>query len=205
MATTKSNSFIVYCDLNDQLQLLSDEEAGIVFKNIIGYGLTGQLSLTDNKAVNVVLVGMATQIDRNKRKYEEVRAKRSAAGKKGNEHRWHHNDSTEAEVSTQAKKKASAPDKGNLGASDSSIPVKEKKASSAVKHTRVASVEDRKSDFIKSMEMYTHDYDADMLNDFYRYWTELNKQRTKMRFEMQKTWEVGKRLAMWSRKSYNQA
>ena len=53
--------------------------------------------------------------------------------------------------------------------------------------------------------MYTHDYDAAMLNDFYRYWTELNKQRTKMRFEMQKTWEVGKRLAMWSRKSYNQA
>ncbi len=72
MATTKSNSFIVYCDLNDQLQLLSDEEAGIVFKNIIGYSLTGQLCLTDNKAVNVVLVGMATQIDRNKQKYEEV-------------------------------------------------------------------------------------------------------------------------------------
>ncbi len=67
MATTKSNSFIVYCDLNDQLQLLSDEEAGIVFKTIIGYSLTGQLSLTDNKTVNMVLAGMATQIDRNKR------------------------------------------------------------------------------------------------------------------------------------------
>ena len=144
MATTKSNSFIVYCDLNDQLQLLSDEEAGIVFKTIIGYGLTGQLSLTDNKAVNVVLVGMATQIDRNKRKYEEVRGKRSAAGKKGNEHRWRHNDSTEAEVSTQAEEKTSAPDNGNLGASDRAIPVKEKKASSAGKRTRVASVENRK-------------------------------------------------------------
>ena len=75
MATTKSNSFVVYCDLNDQLQLLSDEEAGIVFKTIISYSLTGQLCLTDNKTVNVVLASMATQIDRNKQKYEEVSAK----------------------------------------------------------------------------------------------------------------------------------
>ncbi len=190
MATTTSNSFIVYCDIKAQLQLLSDEEAGIVFKTIVDYNLTGQLSLTGNKSADLVIVGVATQIERNKRKYEEVRAKRSDAGKKGNLKRWHQNDSTEAKHPAQPAEKT--------------VAHPAEKTSSVGKHTRVASIEDRKKDFIKSMETYTPLYDAAMLNDFYRYWTELNKPCTKMRFEMQKTWETGKRLSMWSRKSYNQ-
>ena len=54
------------------------------------------------------------------------------------------------------------------------------------------------------MEAYADKYDRQMLNDFYRYWTELNPSHTKMRYEMQKTWETGKRLATCSKKSYNQ-
>ena len=63
-------------------------------------------------------------------------------------------------------------------------------------------LEKRKSDFYESMVPFADLYDREMLNDFYQYWTELDKRRRHMRFEMQKTWETGKRLSTWSRKQY---
>ena len=63
-------------------------------------------------------------------------------------------------------------------------------------------LEKRKSDFYESMVPFADLYDREMLNDFYQYWTELDKRRRHMRFEMQKTWETDKRLSTWSRKQY---
>ena len=63
-------------------------------------------------------------------------------------------------------------------------------------------LEKRKSDFYQSIVPFTDQYDREMLNDFYQYWTELDKRRRRMRFEMQKTWETGKRLSTWSRKQF---
>ena len=37
-----------------------------------------------------------------------------------------------------------------------------------------------------------------MLNNFVNYWTEKNKSGTKMRFELEKVFEVSKRLATWA-------
>ena len=58
-------------------------------------------------------------------------------------------------------------------------------------------LENRKSDFYQSIVPFADLYDREMLNDFYQYWTELDKRRRRMRFEMQKTWETGKRLSAW--------
>ncbi len=63
-------------------------------------------------------------------------------------------------------------------------------------------LEKRKSDFYQSIVPFTDQYDREMLNDIYQYWTELDKRRRRMRFEMQKTWETGKRLSTWSRKQF---
>ena len=37
-----------------------------------------------------------------------------------------------------------------------------------------------------------------MIRAFFDYWSELNKSCTKMRFELEKTWELPKRLATWA-------
>ena len=39
-----------------------------------------------------------------------------------------------------------------------------------------------------------------MLRRFYNYWTEMNKSGTRLRFELQQTFEIGKRLATWASK-----
>ena len=62
--------------------------------------------------------------------------------------------------------------------------------------------EERMNAFYESMVPYADQYDRDMLNDFYQYWTEMDRRRRRMRFEMQKTWETGKRLSLWARKSF---
>lgn len=58
----------------------------------------------------------------------------------------------------------------------------------------------RKQKFKDELEAYAQSYPADMLRDFFDYWTEMNKSRTMMRFEQQKTWETRLRLATWARR-----
>ncbi|WP_444351139.1 hypothetical protein [Phocaeicola plebeius] len=37
-----------------------------------------------------------------------------------------------------------------------------------------------------------------MIRAFFDYWSELNKSETKMRYELEKTWELPRRLATWA-------
>ena len=67
---------------------------------------------------------------------------------------------------------------------------------------KALSKESRMNDFYQSILPYVELYDREMLNNFFQYWTELDKRQQRMRFEMQKTWETGKRLSTWARKQY---
>lgn len=57
--------------------------------------------------------------------------------------------------------------------------------------------------FKKSLEPFLKEYGKDLLNSFYLYWTEPNKTKKKLRFEMQDTWEVSRRLATWAKNDFN--
>ena len=46
-------------------------------------------------------------------------------------------------------------------------------------------------------EVMDSDCTTEMCNAFLEYWTELNKSQTKMRFEMEKTWDTKRRLGRW--------
>lgn len=60
-------------------------------------------------------------------------------------------------------------------------------------------IEERKMAFGKSLEPFASQYTRDMLQAFYKYWSEQNSTGTKMRFEMEKTWETSLRLGTWAR------
>lgn len=59
-------------------------------------------------------------------------------------------------------------------------------------------IEERASEFKASLVEYVSSYGQPMLDAFFNYWTEPNQSRTKMRWEMEKTWETGRRLATWN-------
>ncbi|MCJ7447948.1 MAG: DUF4373 domain-containing protein [Bacteroidales bacterium] len=50
---------------------------------------------------------------------------------------------------------------------------------------------------------YLDKYPESLLNSFCNYWTEKNKSKTKMRFELEKTFEISKRLATWASRDKN--
>lgn len=60
-------------------------------------------------------------------------------------------------------------------------------------------LEARREEFTEQLRPYLDTYGRQMLNEFYNYWTESNKTLTKMRFELQPTWDVKLRLETWNR------
>lgn len=84
---------------------------------------------------------------------------------------------------------------------ETSTDVEAKKAEQARKLAAAkAATLSRKDAFYKSLVPYVERYGRDMVRDFFDYWSEMNKSETKMRFEQQTTWEVGKRLATWEKR-----
>lgn len=59
----------------------------------------------------------------------------------------------------------------------------------------------RREAFKNALSSFISKYQKEMLNDFYRYWTEPNQSKTKMRFELEKTWDLTLRLSNWDKGS----
>lgn len=62
---------------------------------------------------------------------------------------------------------------------------------------------DRKLLFKKELGKNKGAYNVNELKKFYEYWTEENKSKTKMRFELEKTWNIKLRLNRWFGKDEN--
>lgn len=60
----------------------------------------------------------------------------------------------------------------------------------------------RKEAFYQSLIPFVGLYPKEMIRAFFDYWSEQNKSGTKMRFELEKTWELSRRLRTWEKKEY---
>ena len=58
--------------------------------------------------------------------------------------------------------------------------------------------EERKQAFYDSIRPFVGKYPNKMLREFFDYWSEPNPSKTKMRFELEKTWEINRRLSTWA-------
>jgi galactose-1-phosphate uridylyltransferase len=68
----------------------------------------------------------------------------------------------------------------------------------AKKDAAKAATLSRKESFNQSLVPYVGQYPKEMIRAFFDYWSELNKSETKMRYELEKTWELPRRLATWA-------
>ena len=64
--------------------------------------------------------------------------------------------------------------------------------------TLTENLEKRNKSFYESLVPYVDVYGKELIRAFYDYWTEPNKSKTKMRFELEKTWDVKRRLNTWA-------
>ena len=65
--------------------------------------------------------------------------------------------------------------------------------------------ETKRDEFIKALVPFMDKYGKEMVREFFDYWSETNTNGKKMRFEMEKTWDLDRRLSRWSKNNFNKS
>jgi len=96
-----------------------------------------------------------------------------------------------------SEKRKSAQDRGSMGGKAKAKL--QLKSAYKDKDNNKIDIDIRKLKFADTLKPFLVKYGKDMMNDFYGYWTEPNKSNTKFRQELEKVWDINKRLLTWSR------
>ena len=81
-------------------------------------------------------------------------------------------------------------------------PTKERKKLIQKKTARARDIYIREQDFLKDLNTYPQF--STIVKEFFDYWSEPNKSKTKMRFEQQKTWDTKRRLQRWANNNFGE-
>jgi hypothetical protein len=74
---------------------------------------------------------------------------------------------------------------------------------SKVKESNINNIESRETIFNSEVWQFKDQYSDSMIRKFINYWTEKNKSKTRMRFELEKTFEIPRRLNTWANNDKN--
>lgn len=201
----------------DFVMVLPAQVRAEVYEAVIEYAKSGtlpQLKATADMAFRII----QRDIDDDNSKAKEVSRVRSEAGKKhkGNQYwnKMEQNGTNETNVPTENQQ----PQKGIetiadlSGTNGTNVPpqvstpninnniinIQDNNNNNKAKTKDNTTIDKRKTDFYNSLVPYVEKYGKDMIREFFDYWSEMNRSQTKMRFEQQPTWEIGKRLATWA-------
>lgn len=78
------DSFVLYTEQKEVVDKLTDEQAGKIFKAIYEYVQTDKMPELDS-LLDIIIIPFKQSLDRNTEKWEEIKKKRSEAGKLGAE------------------------------------------------------------------------------------------------------------------------
>ena len=165
--------FVLYADQKLIFDDLTNEEAGVLIKHIFSYVNDENPILTD-RLIDMAFKPIKLQLKRDLVKYEGVRERNSANARK----RW------DAIASSGIPKDTKNADIDKVIDKDKDIN---------------NNIDIRKLKFADTLKPFLVKYGKDMMNDFYAYWTEPNKSNTKFRMELEKTWELSRRLEAWAK------
>lgn len=63
------------------------------------------------------------------------------------------------------------------------------------------SIEEKKKNFQSTLAPFVEKYGRDFINDFYLYWAEPTQDNKQLRYELEKTWGLSRRLSTWVKNS----
>jgi hypothetical protein len=229
--TRESKDFVMHENFIRMSAKLNDEQLVRFIRHIYQYINSGEPHVEEaDLIVSIIFDEWRIVYESDKEKYRQTVMMRSEAGKKGMKRRWGNREAAkqpdtegnddcgnetsgkDTDGSCDSNKPCDNNGHGALKNEDSTTDAAaqgddnakltdrggKRKKTSATAQT----IDERKQAFFMTMQTYADSYDREMLNDFYQYWTELDKRQRYMRFELQKTWETGKRLSLWARKSF---
>lgn len=84
---TDKHSFVLYDYIKKQIDELTDEERGQLFKAVLEYVTTGETPEMD-RVLLMVFIGIRNDIDRSNAEWAKKRRAQSAGGRKGTSNRY---------------------------------------------------------------------------------------------------------------------
>ena len=200
-------AFIVYSNWEQTFENLTDEEAGRLIKHLFRY-VNDREPVAPDRITEIVFEPLKAVIKVDLKKYEKVIENKSHHGRLGNLKRWHYDlfllvdnntiSLDEAEVKA-LNRKTSVSDK-NIAVAIKPLQNIADNDNDNVNVNVINKIEARSQTFKDSLLIYKDKYQVNMLKEFYNYWTEPNQSKSKMRFELEKTWSLDRRLETWAKR-----
>jgi hypothetical protein len=196
-------SVLLHCDIIHTIEKLDDENAGLLFKHYLRY-VNDQEPEAPNLLVEIAFEGIKQTLKRDLKSWEKTTELRSRSGQIGNLKRYHpdiYNDFTNNKITFDeainlAKDGKGSQDVANLAVKDKdNVKVKDKVNNNTLEH--------RETEFKNSLRPYVEKYGKEMLKKFFLYWTEKKPKGRKMRFEMEKVFDIERRLTTWNGRNNN--
>lgn len=191
-------SFVLYADLIHTVKKMSRQDAGELLLHILKY-VNDENPETDNIIVDLTFEPIKHQFKRDLKKWEITLEKRSDAGKASAESRrvakLNQQNSTnpthvESVQQTSTNPTVNVTDTVTVTVTDTVIKKKE-------------DIVARKLKFSSTLQPFLETYGKEFLNDFYKYWTEPNISNSKFKKELEKTWDLERRLGTWAKNDKN--
>jgi len=180
MAENKK-SFILYCDQKGVWDKLNEEQAGRLIKHVLAY-----VNDEDPKAPDFItelaFEPIKQSLRRDLMKWQGSREKRAEAGRKGGMARAA--KQKQALLQELEANQANQADSVSVNVSD---------------NVNVNAKREREVEFREQVAQHTQ-YSKEMLDKFSDYWTESKPKGRKLRYEMQKVFDIQRRLVTWSSK-----
>ena len=201
MAENKK-SFVLYSDSQGLINQLPDDIAGRLFKHIYAY-VNDENPITDELLLNIAFEPIKMQLKRDLIKWVDIKETKSNSGNLGNLKRYNI-DLYEKVLSNNITLKEAIELAKTRKNSHSDIVPSQDIAKLAVNDNVnvnvINKIEARSQIFKDSLLIYKDKHQVNMLKEFYNYWTEPNQSKTKMRFELEKTWSLDRRLDTWAKR-----
>lgn len=197
------DSFVFYRSFYEAIKDLPRDVQGEIYTAIMEYSLYGKETDNLKPITRSVFTLMKPQIDVNNKRFENGK-KGAEYGCKGGRPRKNGTPEKPQENPNETPRKPQNNPKETPNVNDNvNDNENENKDNTpdgvSKKDAAKAATLKRREEFKKSLYPFVEKYSERMVEAFFNYWSELNRSETKMRFEKQETWEVGKRLATWAK------
>jgi len=192
MATNKK-SFLLYCDLIHVFEELTDEEAGKLIKHTLRY-VNGMNPEASDRLTKISFEPIKQQLIRDNEKYDAIVLRNRNNGAKGGRPKEEPKKPIGLFGNPENPNK---PDNDTDNDNVNDTVINKREAAKAATQTRISNFKESLYPFTKSKG---GTYENEMVKCFFDYWSELNKSGTKMRWELQQTFEISKRLATWEKR-----
>jgi hypothetical protein len=181
-------SFILYVDQKDLFNKLPDDIAGKLIKHIYSY-VNDEDPKAEELIIEIAFEPIKQQLKRDLKLFEDVKVKRSEAGKVGASKRWNEmpNDANQCEPIANDGKRIKSMAKIAVNVNDNVNDIN-------------SNIKDRKQKFASSLVPFVELYGKELVRQFYEYWTEHGPKDKKMRFEKQTSFNLELRIKRWNQK-----